>query len=63
LPAWIIGYFLMKQWLMNFHFHVSIQPWEFLTAFILALFIALITICYRTYRAATVNPASVLKYE
>jgi putative ABC transport system permease protein len=63
LPAWIIGYFLMKQWLMNFHFHIAFQPWEFLAAFILALFVALITICYRTYRAASVNPANVLKYE
>jgi putative ABC transport system permease protein len=63
VPAWIIGYFLMKRWLVNFHFHIAIQPWEFLAAFFLALVIALITICYRTYRAAVVNPANVLKYE
>jgi putative ABC transport system permease protein len=63
IPAWIIGYYLMKRWLMNFHFHIAIQSWEFLAAFLLALFIALITICYRTYRAAVINPASVLKYE
>jgi putative ABC transport system permease protein len=63
LPAWIIGYFLMKRWLVNFYFHIAIQSWEFLAAFLLALIIALITICYRTYRAAVINPASVLKYE
>jgi putative ABC transport system permease protein len=63
LPAWLMGYFLMKRWLLNFHFHITLQPWEFLAAFLLALVIALVTICYRTYRAAIVNPASVLKYE
>jgi putative ABC transport system permease protein len=63
LPAWIAGYFFMQHWLVNFHFHITIQPWEFLAAFLLALVIALITICYRTYRAAMVNPANVLKYE
>jgi putative ABC transport system permease protein len=62
-PAWIIGYLLMKRWLVNFYFHITIQPWEFLASFMLALVIALITICYRTYRAAIVNPATVLKYE
>ncbi len=63
IPAWIISYFLMKRWLMNFHFHIDMQPMDFIAAFLLALLIALITIGYRTYRAATVNPSDVLKYE
>ena len=63
IPAWILAYFLMKNWLMNFHFHIHMQPWEFIAAFIMALVIALLTICYRTYRAAIVNPSEVLKYE
>ncbi|MBN1414108.1 MAG: ABC transporter permease [Bacteroidales bacterium] len=63
IPAWILSYFLMKRWLMNFHYHIHLQPWEFVSAFLVALFIALITICYRTYRAAIVNPSKVLKYE
>ena len=63
LPAWILGYLLMKRWLMNFHFHINMQPWEFVASFLLALLIALITIGYRTYRAAIVNPSEVLKYE
>jgi len=63
VPAWIISYLLMKRWLMNFHFHISMQPLDFVVAFLLALLIALITIGYRTYRAAIVNPSDVLKYE
>ena len=63
IPAWILSYFLMKRWLMNFHFHINLQPWEFIAAFLISLLIALITIGYRTYRAAVVNPAEVLKYE
>ena len=63
VPAWIISYFLMKRWLMNFHFHISMHPLDFIVAFLLALLIALITIGYQTYRAAIVNPSAVLKYE
>jgi putative ABC transport system permease protein len=63
LPAWIIGYYLMRHWLENFHFHITMHPWEFIAAFLLALLIALMTIVYRTYRAAIVNPSDVLKYE
>jgi putative ABC transport system permease protein len=63
IPAWIITYLLMKRWLTNFHFHISMQPWEFLIAFLIALAIAMITVGYRTYRAAITNPSDVLKSE
>ncbi len=61
--AWIITYFLMNKWLQNFHYRISMQFGEFFLSFVITLLIALLTVCYRTYRAGTANPAEVLKYE
>jgi putative ABC transport system permease protein len=63
LPAWGVTYYLMHKWLLNFPYRISLGFWEFLLSFVIALLIALITVTYRTYRAAIVNPADVLKYE
>jgi putative ABC transport system permease protein len=63
IPAWVITYFLMNKWLQNFHYRISMHFEEFLLSFLITLVIALITVCYRTYRAGTANPAEVLKYE
>ncbi len=63
IPAWIGTYFLMNKWLQNFHYRISLNYSEFIFAFTIALLIGLITVSYRTYRAAVVNPAEVLKYE
>ncbi len=63
IPAWIISYFFLKNWLQNFSYHIAISPWEFILSTVLVLIIALFTVSYRTYRAALANPAEVLKYE
>ena len=63
IPAWVATYFLMNKWLENFHYRISMQFWEFLISFLITLFVALVTVCYRTYRAGIANPAEVLKYE
>jgi putative ABC transport system permease protein len=63
IPAWILSYFFLKKWLQNFSYHISLGPWEFILAMVIVLLIALITVSYRTYRAACANPADVLKYE
>lgn len=63
VPAWILSYFFLKNWLQNFSYHISLQPWEFLISLAVVFFVALITVSYRTYKAAQMNPAEVLKYE
>jgi putative ABC transport system permease protein len=63
LPAWIISYYVMDKWLQQFHYRISLSPWDFLISFAVVLMIALTTVWYRTYRAAVINPADVLKYE
>lgn len=63
IPAWLFSYFFLKKWLQNFSYHISLGPWEFLISMVIVLVVALITVSYRTYKAAQINPADVLKYE
>jgi putative ABC transport system permease protein len=63
IPAWILSYFFLRKWLQNFSYHISLKPQDFLISLAIVLLIALITVSYRTYRAALMNPADVLKYE
>jgi putative ABC transport system permease protein len=63
IPAWVVSYFVLNKWLQNFSYHVSLSLWEFLLSMAIVLLIAIITVSYRTSRAALTNPADVLKYE
>lgn len=63
IMAWMASCFFLRKWLQNFPYHVSLSPGEFILASVIVLVIALITVSFRTYRAATVNPADILKYE
>lgn len=50
-------------WLQNYHYRVNIQVFDFLYGFLLAIFIALATISYRTIQTARANPTRSLRYE
>jgi putative ABC transport system permease protein len=63
LLAWPIAYFLMKRWLQNFAFRISIGVGTFLLAAFFALLIALITVSYQSLKAALANPIESLRYE
>jgi len=63
IPAGLISYYFMNKWLENFEYHVSLGYWEFLLSIVIVMFIAFMTVGYRTYKAALVNPADILKYE
>ncbi len=58
-----VAWFGMTQWLQTFAYKTNISIWIFLSAGFLALFIAFITISFRTIKAATANPVESLKYE
>ncbi len=58
-----ISYYLLSEWLSTYVFRISIGFGIFVTAFLLTLFIAIITISHRTITSARVNPASTLKDE
>ncbi|MEQ9465769.1 MAG: FtsX-like permease family protein [Ekhidna sp.] len=63
LIASSVGYWLMNQWLNGFEYRITFG-WEILVAALASiLLIALSTMGYRSYKAATINPVDVLKDE
>ena len=58
-----LSYFAMDKWLENFAYKTDISWWIFIVAGILALAIALLTVTFHTWKAATRNPVEALRYE
>jgi putative ABC transport system permease protein len=63
LIAWPASYFLMKSWLDSFAYRTSLSPWVFMAAAILSLVVALLTVSYKSVKAALSNPVDSLRYE
>ncbi len=58
-----IAYFVMKNWLQNFAYRTDMNPLLFLSAGVLALLIAWLTVGYQALKAALTNPVEALRYE
>jgi ABC-type antimicrobial peptide transport system permease subunit len=58
-----IAWWAMYEWLSDYPYRVSIQWWVFLSAGLLSLSIALITVSYQAIRAALSNPVKSLRTE
>ncbi|MBI1768898.1 MAG: ABC transporter permease [Bacteroidetes bacterium] len=56
-------WWVMRNWMQNFAYRVSISVSVFLIAGIMVLFVALVTISYQTLRAARIKPVDSLRYE
>jgi putative ABC transport system permease protein len=63
LIALPVSWFLLSRWLLNYPYKTELSWWIFLGALLFALFIAITTISWRTWRAATSNPVESIKYE
>ncbi len=61
--AFPIAWFAMNKWLQEFAYRVDIQWWVFVMAAVVALLIALITISFKTIKAAIANPVKSLRTE
>jgi len=61
--AWPVSYLTMSAVLQNYAFRVSLEPWVFILAGFLALFLAAVTISFYTLQAARTNPSEILRYE
>ena len=61
--AWPIIYFIAQNWLNNYQYKTNLSVFDFLIGFIIALIIAVLTITYRTLKAARLNPSESLRYE
>jgi putative ABC transport system permease protein len=60
MPA---AYFMMQDWLRDFPYNVGFQPLLFISAALLAVIIALVTVTITSLKAARTNPAIALHYE
>jgi putative ABC transport system permease protein len=58
-----IGYYAMNKWLENFAYKTDLGWWIFAVAGLLALIIALVTVSWQSWKAATKNPVEALRYE
>ncbi len=58
-----IAWYAMHRWLENFAYKTNLSWWIFALAGLLALAIALLTVSWQSWRAATRNPVEALRYE
>ncbi|MBN1821531.1 MAG: FtsX-like permease family protein, partial [Prolixibacteraceae bacterium] len=58
-----IAWYAMHKWLENFAYKTSMSWWIFAIAGVLSLGIALITVSFQSWKAATRNPVEALRYE
>ncbi|MCK5820246.1 MAG: ABC transporter permease [Bacteroidales bacterium] len=58
-----IAYYAAIKWLENFAYKTTLPWWIFALSGLLALSIALLTVSWQSWRAATKNPIEALRYE
>jgi len=58
-----IAYYAMNKWLENFAYKTNLSWWIFALAGLLTLGIALLTVSWQSWKAATRNPVEALRYE
>lgn len=63
LPAFIIGYKIMENWLNDFEYHTEINVFVFVIVLLIVGAFVMLTTGFQAYKAATANPSENLKYE
>uniref|UniRef100_UPI00404799A3 ABC transporter permease n=1 Tax=Roseivirga sp. TaxID=1964215 RepID=UPI00404799A3 len=58
-----ISYYFMLTWLEGFAYKIDLKAWYFISAGLVALFIAWFTVAMQTYKAAKINPSQSLRSE
>ena len=58
-----IAWYIMNKWLENFAYKTGLSWWIFALAGLSALGIALLTVSWQSWKAATRNPVEALRYE
>ncbi len=58
-----IAYYAMNKWLESFAYKTELSWWIFALSGLLALGIALLTVSWQSWKAATRNPVEALRYE
>jgi putative ABC transport system permease protein len=63
LIAWPAAWWLMRDWLNKFDDRIALGPTPFLTAGLIALTIAIVTVVGHAFKVARANPIHALRYE
>lgn len=63
LIACPIAYYIARDWLSNFAYRIELSWWIFVLSGTMALIIAILTVSWQTWKAATQNPVEALSYE
>ena len=58
-----LAWFVMSEWLNEFAYRINLNIWIFFAGLGVTLLIALVTVGYRSLKAATANPVKSLRYE
>jgi putative ABC transport system permease protein len=58
-----LAWYVMRQWLGSFQFHIDLTWYLFAAGMLFGLLVALTAVSYHAVKAARVNPAESLKYE
>ena len=58
-----VAYYAMHKWLENFAYKTDLSWWIFALSGLLTLGIALFTVSWQSFKAASKNPVEVLRYE
>jgi len=63
IAAWPAAYYFAGRWLENFAFKINLDYVPFILSGITAVLIAVITVSFQSFRAASVNPVESLRNE
>ena len=63
LVAWPLAYLFVSKWLSTFTYRIDLSIWPFALAMVISMLITLITVSFRSFKAAKANTIDALKYE
>jgi putative ABC transport system permease protein len=63
LIAWPVIFYLSRNWLDNFAYHIDLNMWYFIFPGLITLLIILLTSGFHSIKSARVNPVDILKHE
>jgi len=63
LIALPVAYYILNKWLENFAYRTRLSWWIYGLAGVFALIIALLTVSWQSWKAASQNPVKALRYE
>src|SRR6056297_2011273 len=61
--GWVVSYFLIQEWLINFPYKISLNFKMFLMPALVGLFLAMISLLFQIKKSSDLNPVLALKYE